>query len=201
MIKKQIQLGWDLITAVRENTPDLDYIAYLVAEGADLAQHDDMNATALYISACFGHKDVIEILIHAGADINHCSTLGASPLAVAAQYGHGECVDLLIAAGARLDTQDNIGYTPVIWAAYKGHEEIVEKLVEAGADLSLTDKQGHTAAYLAWSNDYDALSGYISHVQSDRVEKAVVKKLGEKIDKGCPFQKPVSIPKWRKPKI
>ncbi len=65
--KFDIEDGWDLHRAAKENRVDLAKI--LIVGGADLAYHDDFGESPLHTATLSNSKDVAEFLINNGADI------------------------------------------------------------------------------------------------------------------------------------
>ncbi|WP_254612951.1 ankyrin repeat domain-containing protein [Brevibacillus sp. HB1.1] len=105
-------------------TDDVDLIAYLVAQGADVHGKNDEGITPLHIAL---YPEVAEALIAHGADIHASAHDGSTPLHT--QVADGEervdVVELLLAKGANPNKKDMEGQTPYDIAREREDEEMM----------------------------------------------------------------------------
>jgi ankyrin repeat protein len=79
---------------------DVSSIERMLDAGLDVNSVGYMRATALYISAVHGHKEVASLLLSRGANPELSTLNDERPLDVAIRGGHSEVVKLLLDAGA-----------------------------------------------------------------------------------------------------
>ena len=82
---------------------DVDEVARIITEGADIDARNRYGMTALMIAVTRGHGPLTQWLIDRGADLDHTAKYGMSALMLAVIYGHTDIVDSLVKAGARTD--------------------------------------------------------------------------------------------------
>jgi ankyrin repeat protein len=82
---------------------DIDELAQIIADGADIDARNKYGMTPLMIAATRGHGPLTEWLIEHGADLDHTAKYGLSALMLAVVYGHLDMVEALAKAGARTD--------------------------------------------------------------------------------------------------
>ena len=82
---------------------NVDELARLIPEGADIDARNKYGMTPLMIAATRGHSPFVVWLVEHGADLNHTAKYAMSALMLAVVYGHTDVVEELIKAGARSD--------------------------------------------------------------------------------------------------
>ncbi len=97
-------------------------------------RRNDLDTTALYYAAAYGHADVAEILLKHGADVN-AEDWGITALHGAAYEGHADVVEVLLKYGADINAKDGDGDTALDVAISKGHAEVARVLRAHGAKL------------------------------------------------------------------
>ena len=82
---------------------DVDELARLISEGADIDARNKYGMTPLMIAATRGHGPFVVWLVEHGADLDHTAKYAMSALMLAVVYGHTDIVEELIKGGARTD--------------------------------------------------------------------------------------------------
>ena len=126
-----------------------DFVASLLATGANANARDDQGRTPLHHAAS-GAAVVtsINLLLNAGASVDIADQEGLTPLHMAGRRGDGalEMASVLLAAGASANQRDQNGTTPLMWAArLSRNSEVLEVLIEASDKPCTEDDQGRTA--------------------------------------------------------
>ena len=135
-----------------------DFVASLLATGANANARDDQGRTPLHHAAS-GAAVVtsINLLLNAGASVDIADQEGQAPLHTAARRDDGalEMVSALLAAGASADQGDQNGTTPLMWAArFARNSEILEMLIEASDTPCIEDDKERTVLQLWDRNEY-----------------------------------------------
>jgi ankyrin repeat protein len=81
--------------------PDLQFVAQLLAEGADPSCADYDKRTPLMVSAQDGRTGVVKQLLDAGGDVHAIDVFGTNALFGAIKNGHLETANVLVAGGAK----------------------------------------------------------------------------------------------------
>lgn len=144
-----------IMDALKEDTPDLQFIVDLADQGAALPKKLDTvdkpgatHKTALLWAAETGKLNAIKTLASAGARVNQTANdLSALDLAVMGRHVH--VINTLIDLGANINRQDRNGQTALHWASLNGDPELTRALLQAGADRNLQDGRGKRALELA----------------------------------------------------
>lgn len=115
---------------------DIDRVADLLRQGADVNQALGDGMTALHLAAEEGDVELAQLMIRAGAELSSGTRIGAyTPLHLASRNGNAGVVKALLAAGADVNAAtSNSGVLPVHLAAAAGNPEALEALLDAGAD-------------------------------------------------------------------
>lgn len=125
-----------------------DYVAILLAAGANADVRDDESRTPLHHAAAVSlDTRSIQLLLRAGAPVDQADRYGHSPLQMAAKRCEGakEIVPLLLGAGASPDQGDEDGTTPLMWAArFSCSGDIMRMLVDASKKPCAVDRKGRT---------------------------------------------------------
>ena len=130
---------------------NIEQVKQLIAEGADVNQHDRRTGTALHWAATRGDAEVAKVLMVAGADVNAASKVDSeTPLHAAAFSGFGTVAELLLAKGADIEAATTGGLTPLHMAALGDGEAVAQLLLSHGADIRATVRAfGQTALHIA----------------------------------------------------
>lgn len=113
---------------------DVEEVARLLAEGADLEELDEYGFTPLQGAAMGGETKFVAMLLDAGATVDARNERGWTALMYAASQGRAAVVEILLAAGADPWASDAEGLTAFALAARSGHGEAVRLLEARGAD-------------------------------------------------------------------
>lgn len=130
--------------AAHEN--DLQEIAKLVNQGADLNARDSSRRTPVHVAAFASNDEALEALAKAGADMNALENGVYDAVTIAAVANDPELMSLAIKHGNRTDLTTSIyDGTALIAAAHLGHAEVVRRLIKAGAPLDHVNNLTWTA--------------------------------------------------------
>ena len=114
---------------------NLDAVAALLAEGAEIDAVTGKGLTALHAAAYAGQGPLVELLLGAGAAVNRKNNpFGVTPLHMAAEENHLAIVEVLLQSGADPSATEMNGYTPATRAGWREHWDVVRVLREAGAE-------------------------------------------------------------------
>ena len=116
----------------------VDALARLLDEGADVDQTNGDGETPLWIACLEGRVDAARLLLDRGAEVNRADDYGQTPLWVACLNGHIDVARLCLTRGANIDLATQKGTTPLAIAQKKGHATIVAMLADVG--VKATDK-------------------------------------------------------------
>jgi ankyrin repeat protein len=92
-----------IVTRKRE----LDWVGYLLKEGADSSIQDAKGDTALHIAAQIGFEEAADYMVRMGARVDATNRRGETALIVAVQQRQPRIVELLLKAGANPDKTDH----------------------------------------------------------------------------------------------
>ena len=151
-LQRAAGLGW--LTA--NDVPTVDYVRWLLDEGAPVAGRDGYPAPLL-CAAKAGDVESVKVLLAHGADVERTNELGETALGEAVLAMSCDIVRVLLAAGAQLDARDAAGGTvlhALVGQDYDGLEvpelaEMIQLLIENGVDLGARDSAGKTALDVA----------------------------------------------------
>ena len=96
-------------------TGEIDEVARLIADGADVAAVDKMMFTPLHLACQQGYVEVAKLLVAAGAPIDARDAYGNTPLWRAVfgfEGGDPELIRLLLGAGADPDAKNDTNRSP-----------------------------------------------------------------------------------------
>lgn len=116
-----------MIAECKEMYPDVEKIARLIMEGAELNKQDENGDTALIVTArtgYYGHMPILEMLIECGVNLNLQNKEGSTALkktTEGANFFNYRTIKL-VEAGAELNIWDNEGYTPLMDLAARFNE-------------------------------------------------------------------------------
>lgn len=111
--------------------------------GANIAERDIYEATALLHAAKNGHLKTVECLLTKGANVDECDDDGATALHHAAMNGHLETVEYLLTKGANIDECDDDGNTVLHRAVFFGNLELVKLIMKKRPALVSVENNVH----------------------------------------------------------
>ena len=116
-----------IVTRKRE----LDWVGYLLKEGADSSIPDAKGDTALHIAAQIGFEEAADYMVRMGAKVDATNRRGETALIVAVQQRQPRIVELLLKAGANPDKTDHsAGYSARDYAKRDTRNPQMLKLIE-----------------------------------------------------------------------
>ncbi len=139
-----VELGELLLTEVRKESPDVQFIQDLIAVGCPIDARDNNDRTVLHLAARYGHLEVVKFLLSRGMNVDMESDMGLVPLHFAVSGGHLEMLKFLISKGADIHARDNNGWTALHRAADFMIILIIEYLLSIGADVNAKTVMGYT---------------------------------------------------------
>jgi len=105
----------EILKASRNCDADKE-ITFLIENGANINDKDQIGQTPLIVATQNGCKKIVELLIGAGADIHERNDFGHSAIITAAQENQLEIAQFLIESGADVNARDAEGETPYTYA-------------------------------------------------------------------------------------
>ena len=109
----------------------LDWVGYLLNNGANPSIPDAKGDTALHIAARIGFEQAAEYMIDRGARVDATNRGGETPLALAVQAKQPRIVEMLLLAGANPDKGDHLaGLSPRDYAKRDTRNPQLLKLIE-----------------------------------------------------------------------
>jgi ankyrin repeat protein len=138
---------------------DLQWLAELLAQGADPSLPDELGRTPLMLALAHGHEDCAEFLLDlTPEDLNARDREGEASLGLACRFGLAALARMLLERGAR-PTRDAEGLTPLMRAARLGHLDCVDALL-AWSNEEERDPQGCSLAHLARVGGHASLASF-----------------------------------------
>ncbi|HET9353512.1 MAG TPA: ankyrin repeat domain-containing protein [Sphingomicrobium sp.] len=125
--------GYDGETALHIVTRKrkLDWVGFLLNNGANPSIPDSKGDTALHVAARMGFDQAAVYMIEEGARIDADNRAGETPLTLAVQANQPRMVELLLAAGANPDKGDHVaGLSPRDYAKRNSRNPQLLKLIE-----------------------------------------------------------------------
>lgn len=140
---------------------NIDLIALLLQNGANINLKDDEEETPLTVAILNESIDVIDFLLRHGSNPNLKDDEGETPLIRAISCKNIKIIELLLQHGADTGLKNAYGETPLIYAIstldYDNITDIINLLVEKTIDLNEQDNDGDTALHLAVENELPRL--------------------------------------------
>lgn len=116
-----------IVTRKRE----LDWVGYLLKEGADPSIPDANGDTALHIAAGIGFEQAADYMVGMGAKVDAANRRGETALIVAVHQRQPRIVELLLKAGANPDKADHVaGFSARDYAKRDTRNPQILKLIE-----------------------------------------------------------------------
>ena len=116
----------------------LEFIEFLVQNGADLFALDDQGLSAVDIAIKFKRKDIVAFCLSQGFDMNETKRKsGMTPLMLASCFSDIKMIELLLKNGADVNKIDNHGMSAKDYAKRLGQKSVLAFLDKKGAKFSL----------------------------------------------------------------
>jgi len=132
----------------------VDIMKLLCRKGADVAQSDNNEKTALHFAILSG-LEAVELLLQNDAGPSDRDVHGQTPLHVACRLGDDAIVQRLcrglLQSQKSVDIQDEHQQTPLHVSAASGHTAIIRLLIDQGADKDAKDEKDYRPIELAAS--------------------------------------------------
>jgi ankyrin repeat protein len=117
-----------IVTRKRE----LDWVGFLLKEGADSSIADAQGDTAMHIAARIGFDQAVDYMIRMKGKVDAANRRGETPLIIAVQQRQPRIVELLLKAGANPDKSDHsAGYSARDYARRDTRNPQMLKLIES----------------------------------------------------------------------
>ncbi|MCE1247794.1 MAG: ankyrin repeat domain-containing protein, partial [Firmicutes bacterium] len=114
----------------------IDEIKFLIANGADVNNHNKLGQTPLHITRS---PLIARLLINAGADINAIDNNGKTP---AFCVSSPLMLDFYKSHGADIPQKDRNNATPLHYACFRSNYDMVNYYIKNGFSINVIDKHG-----------------------------------------------------------
>ena len=137
--------------------PDIEFLQYLVSQGADLNALSEIGATPIHYAARNSTVEVLEYLISLGGDVHAKNKKGATSLHYAAGGNFNvDVLQFLVSHGVDVNASEEDGWTPLHNAALgNSNIEVFRYLVSQGADVNAKNKLDSTPLNLVRRKNTD----------------------------------------------
>ncbi|UVI30196.1 ankyrin repeat domain-containing protein [Paenibacillus spongiae] len=125
--RQEVPMDKQLIQASERG--EIETIAKLIQEGANVNAQDAKGRTATMIATYNNDAATVKVLIEAGADVNIQDDMKNSPFLYAGAEGYLEILKLTIGAGADPSITNRYGGTALIPASEHGYVDVVKELL------------------------------------------------------------------------
>ncbi len=138
------------ISVIHENN-NLDFVYFLLYEGAIVNAVDHMGNTSLHYASERGNMYIVELLVDNRADINIVNKDKENVLHLAVNQSEPskEILIYLITKGVDVNGENCNGRTPLLYAAKWEHLFTSKVLIKNRANVNHVYKNGQTALHLA----------------------------------------------------
>ncbi|MEL7022100.1 MAG: ankyrin repeat domain-containing protein, partial [Bacteroidota bacterium] len=147
------------------STNQLEQVAYLLKQGADVSKKNENGDSPLYIATVKGYDMIAGMLLHksedAVGDVNWESELGEPLINIAAQSNSAALVETMLEFGADVTKTDYMDNTALSIAAQNGNRAMVEALLASGTDVNHINMMGATATMLAAKNGHQDIANLL----------------------------------------
>lgn len=122
-----------LMHAVLAEDADVEFVKFLISEGADVNVRDKSQTwTALHFAARDQKLQIVEVLLDAKAEVDPQDTFGNTPLWRAVMSGGSQkVVELLVSRGANPELKNLSGVSALDVAQRKGNVDIEQTIRKA----------------------------------------------------------------------
>mmetsp|Transcript_42658 Transcript_42658/g.102925 ORF Transcript_42658/g.102925 Transcript_42658/m.102925 type:complete len:425 (+) Transcript_42658:2-1276(+) len=134
---------------------DVEEMAKLVKEGADVNEPNNRGWTALMYACRYRHEEAVQWLIDNGADIKMSNSFGATALMQAAHYGGPTHLLTKHLTAEEVDFKNVFNWTAFTWAGKGGHADSARALAAAGGDVNHKNMKGSTPLIEASTGQYE----------------------------------------------
>lgn len=155
-----------LLMATRNK--DVVMATLLVANGADVNQHDEISDSPFLYAGASGSAELVQLYLQHGARFDVFNRYNGSALIPACERGHTEVVSILAhTPGFPIDHINRLGWTALLEAIILGdgsavYVDIVRILVDAGCDIHIPDHDGITPLQHARLKGYKEIAALLS---------------------------------------
>ena len=152
--------GQTALTNVCYGSGDIETVKWMLAEGFNLEEKDNLGQTAFLCAAWNGNTQLLNFLKGEGADIKAKNKNEQNALMnVCSGSGNTDAIKWLLAEGFSLKEKDNQGNTAFLSATCNGSRKLLKFLKGKGADTKVHNKYGQNALMnvCSYSNDIDAV--------------------------------------------
>ena len=136
------------------NNPDIEFIDYLIENGASIHKCDSQGNNALFWAMGNSNLDIVKHLIDLGADVHINNKNGENILMEALKNGADiEKIKYIISLGIDIKEKNNQEFPTTYYAArYNPHLDVLEYLVDNGVDINFKTDKNENLAFFAADN-------------------------------------------------
>lgn len=124
------EITWPLFITCEKGDMSMFKVLMKYISKGTLNMQNNKGTTALWISCCNKHIDIVSELLSNGADPNICNFKGDSPLIPCCQKGTTTLVELLLESEARMDCYNKSRDNPILICCRTGQADILEILLK-----------------------------------------------------------------------
>lgn len=133
---------------------DVEAVAQLLAQGADINARDGLKNTALHLAIKRGDVGILQLLCNnSKIDVNVKNDMGRTGLEIAVRKDDLTMTNIMIEAGADLNIINKSGKTALHAAVKNNNTEMIECLLKNGANVNARDHLKETALHCAVKNN------------------------------------------------
>ena len=113
------------------NSENVDTVAFLLKNHADVNGRDDQQSTCLYLAASNNKSgSIIELLLRRNPDIEMMDGIGLTPLFLAAFNGNDAVIRPLLRFGARSEAKELDGFNALHYACMQANHVFMSRLLD-----------------------------------------------------------------------